>query len=77
MNKIKLDWGDTNGNECTRNNLQRLCKGTRSSRSQRTSRGHLENSNIKISLNSVISLGDLRKLAVTQTQVKDHQLTFV
>ena len=38
---------------------------------------HPNDSTVKIDQNSEKSLGDLRKLAVTQTPVKDHQLTLV
>ena len=40
-------------------------------------RTNLNYSNIKIGLNSEKNPGDQRKYAVTQTSVKDHQLTLV
>ena len=41
---------------------------------QKTSGDHPDNSIVKISQNSAKSPGDLRRIIVTQTQVKDHQL---
>ena len=43
----------------------------------RTSRDHLNYSIVKIGQNTEKSPGDLRRLVVTQTPVKDHQLTLV
>ena len=68
---------DTNCNQCTRNNLQRLSKGTRRFRNQRMRGDHPDYSIIKIGQNTVNSLGDLERLAVTQTSVKDYQLALV
>ena len=46
-------------------------------RNQSTSGDYLQNCIIKISSNTEESPGDLRKFAVTQTPVKDHQLMLV
>ena len=43
----------------------------------RTSRDHPDNRIIKINQNTKKSPGDLRRLAVTQTPVRNHQLTLV
>ena len=68
--------GNTNSNWCTRNNPQRLDKGTGRLSNQRTS-GDYPDYSIKIGQNTEKSPGDLKRLAVTQTTVKDHQLTLV
>ena len=70
--KRKSD-GDTNCNWCTWNNLQRFGKVTRKLRNKRTSWDHPEHSIIKDGQNT----GRLRRLAVTQIPVKDHQLPLV
>ena len=44
---------------------------------KRTSGDHLNYSIIKIDQNTEKSPGDLRRLAVTQTPVENHQLTLV
>ena len=67
--------GDTNRNWCTWNNSERTDKGTRRLRNYRLRRDHPDYSIIKIDQNTEKSLGDMRRLAVTQTPVKDHQLT--
>ena len=46
-------------------------------RSWRPSGDHPNNSIIENGQNTEKSLGDLRRLAVTQTPVKDHQLTLM
>ena len=48
-----------------------LCKDTGKLINQRTSGGHPDYSIIKIGQNTEKSPGDLRRLAVTQTPVKD------
>ena len=68
---------DTNCNRWDLNNLQRISKGTERVRNQSTSRDHPNDSIIKIGQNTEESPGDLRRLAITQTPVKDHQLTLV
>ena len=58
---------------CTWGNPQRIGKGA--------GRGHIETIQItallRLGLNTQKSPGDLRKLAVTQTSVRNHQLTLV
>ena len=68
---------DTNCNWCTSNDPQRLGKGTERLGNKRTSRDDLNYSIIKISQNIQESPGDLRRLDVTQTPVKDYQLMLV
>ena len=64
---------DTTCNKCTRNNLECSDKGTIRLRYQRTSKH--DSYYMKIGKNTMKSPGDLRNLAITQTPVKDHQLT--
>ena len=54
------------------NNPQRIDKGTRRLRNQRTSRDYLDYSIIKIGQNTERSPGDLEGLAVTQTPVRNN-----
>ena len=68
---------DTNCNWGAGNNLQRNGKATGRLGNKRTSRDHPDYSIIKIDQNIEKSSGDLRKLAVSQTPVKNHQLTLV
>ena len=69
---------DTNCYWWTRNNPQRLGKETGRVGNRGTSRYHPNHTSIvKISQNIEKSPGDLRRLAVTQTPVKDYQLTLV
>ena len=56
---------------------QRINKGTGGLRNKRTNGDHLNYYIIENSQNTVKSPGDLRGLAVTQTPVKDHQLTLM
>ena len=56
-----------------RNNPQRFGKGNRRFRNQRTSGDHSDYRMIKISQNTEKSPGDLRRLAVIQTHLEDHQ----
>ena len=56
---------------------QKLSKGTGGLRNQRTSRDHPNYCIIKIGQNTEKSPGYLRRLAVTQTTMKNHQLTLV
>ncbi len=69
--------GDTNCNLCTWNNPQKLGKETGSRRNQRISGDHPNDSIVGNCQNTKKSPGDLRRLAVTQTPVKDHQLTLM
>ena len=52
--------------------FQRLGKGTRRIEIQETSGGHPDYCIIKISQNTEKSPGDLKKLAITQTPMKNH-----
>ena len=54
-----------------------LLKGLEDLQSWRTSRDHPNYSIFENGLNTEKSPGDLRRLAVTQTPVKDHQLTLM
>ena len=56
---------------------QRLGKETGRLRNQRTSQNHPDYSIIKIDQNTEKSPRDLRRLAVTQTSVRNHQLMLV
>ena len=60
----------TNHDWCFWYSHQRIIKGTRGLRNKRTSGDHPNYSIIENGRNT----GDLRRLAVTQTPVKDHQL---
>ena len=55
---------------CTWNNTQMIGKGTGRLENERKSKGHSDDSIIKIDQNTEKSLGDLRQLAVTQTSKK-------
>ena len=54
--------------------LKGLVKGTGRFENKRTSGDHPDSSIIKIGQNTEKSLGDLRRLAFTQSAVKNHQL---
>ena len=69
--------GDTDCNWCTRNNPQRIEKGTGRFRNQRMSRDHPNDSIVKIGQYTEKSSGDLKKLAITQTPLKDYQLALI
>ena len=56
---------------------QRLIKGTGGFGNKRMSGDHLKYYIIENGQNTEKSPGDLRRLAVTQTTVKDHQLTLM
>ena len=60
---------------CARNNTKRIGKGTGGLGNKRTSGNHPAYSIIKIGQNTKKSSGDLRRLAITQTQVENHQQT--
>ena len=66
--------GDINCSWRTWNDLQRIGNGTRRLRNQKTSRDHPDNSISKIGQNTP---GDLKRLAVTLTPVKNHLLTLM
>ena len=69
--------GDTDCSLCTRNYPQRIDKMTGRLGNKKTSEYHPDYSIIKISQNIEKSPGDLRRLAVTQTTVKDYQQALV
>ena len=66
---------NTSCNWCTQNNLKRLGKGAGRVGNQRTSRNHPNYRNVKIGQNSEMGSGDLRRHAVSQIPMKNHQLT--
>ena len=68
---------DSSCNWCTWNNPKRFGKWTGKLRNQRTNGDHPNYSIAEISQNTEKSPGDLRRLALTQTPVIDHQLTLV
>ena len=65
---------DTNCNWCSLYSHQRINKETGGLGNKRTSGYRPNYCIIENSQNTKMSPGDLRKLAVTQTPVKDHQL---
>ena len=69
--------GDTNCNWGTRYCHQSIGQKTGKFGNKDTGRDHLNYSHNKIGQNTEKSPGDLRKLGVTQTPVKDHQPTLV
>ena len=69
--------GDTNCCWCTWNNLQRIGKGTGRLGNLRTIRDYPECSIVEIGQNIKKRPADLRRLDVTQTPVRNHQLTLV
>ena len=66
--------GDTICNWCTRNGPQRLGKGTGCLGNQSRNRDLSNYGIIEIGQNTEKSPGNLKRLAVTQTPVTDHQL---
>ena len=64
-------------NWCARDNPQRFGKEVERIGNRKKSRDHLNYSIVKISHNTEKGPGDLKKLAVIQAPVKDHQLTLV
>ena len=60
---------------CAQNTLQSLCKESGMHGNMGTSKEHLDYCIIKISQNTEKSPGVIRRLAVTQTPVKNHQET--
>ena len=67
---------DTICNSCTRNDHQRPSKGAGRVKNRRSNRDRL-NYIFQTDQNTEKSAGDLRRLAVTQTPVKGHQLTLM
>ena len=66
--------GEDNCNWCTRNNLKRIGKGTGGLGNKRTSGDHPVYSTIKIVQNTEKSPGEIKRIAVNQTQVRNKQL---
>ena len=69
--------GSTNCNWCTCNNPQGIGKDIGKLGNERTSGDQPDYRIIKIGQNTKKSLGDLRRIAVTQTSGENHQLTLV
>ena len=69
--------GDTNCNWCASNSSQKLGKEAGKVGNWRTSQDHPNYWIDKIGQNTEKSPGDLKRLAVIQTLVKDHQLMLV
>ena len=67
--------GGTNCNWCTRNNPEIIGKYTWRLRNKSASRDHRDYSIIKIGQNIEESPGDLKRLTVSQTTVRNHQTT--
>ena len=67
-NSTNCDW-------CFWYSIKRIFKRTGGLESWPTSGDHPKDSSIENDQNTEKSPGDLRRLAVTQTPVKDHQLT--
>ena len=68
---------DTNCNWCSWYCHQRIGTGTGGLRNKRKSGGNPNYCTVKIGRNTAKSLGDLRRLSVTPTTGKDHQLKLV
>ena len=68
---------DTKWNRCTRYSHQRFGTRTRRLGSWRTSGDNPNYYIVEIGQNTEKSPGDLRRLAVSQTPMKNHQLTLV
>ena len=66
---------DTNFDWCDRYNHQRIDKGMGGLGNERTNVDHPNINIIKIDQNTKNSPGDLRRLAITQTPVRNYQLT--
>ena len=66
---------DTNCGWYTLDNPLTIAKGARRLGNRRTSRDHPGYMIIKIVQNTEKSPGDLMRLAVTQTPIRNHQLT--
>ena len=66
---------DTNFNWCSQYSHQRIDTRTGRLGNKKTSGDHPNNSIFEVGENTAKSPGDLRKLAVTQSSVENHQLT--
>ena len=62
---------------CVRNNRQSLAKENGRLRNKRKSGDHRNYSIIKIGQNTEKIPGDLRRIAITQSLLENHQLTLV
>ena len=71
------DNGDTNCNWSFWNSPQRLVSVLEELKIKKTSRDYLNYNNVEVGQNTEMSLGDLRRFAITQTPSKDHQLTLM
>ena len=69
--------GDANCNWCARYSHKRIGAVTGGFENKRTGGEHPDYNIIRISQNTEKSPGDLRRFAVTQTPVENHQLTLV
>ena len=69
--------GDTNCDWYAPDSHQRICTGTGGLGNKRTTGDHPKYSIVVIGQNTKKSPGDLRRLAVTQTPVENHQLTLM
>ena len=67
--------GNINYSRCTRNGPQRLRNGTRGAGNRRTNRDPANYGIINIGQNTKKNPGDLRRLAIIQTPMKDNQVT--
>ena len=67
----------TNCNECSWYIHQKIITMTGGLRNNRTSRDYPSYCIIMIGQNTAKSTGDLKRLVVTQTPVKDHHLTLM
>ena len=69
--------GDTNSNWCTRYSYQRIGTETGGLGNKKTKGDYLNYSLAEIGQNTEKSPGYFKRLAVTQTPVKNYQLTLV
>ena len=69
--------GDTNFNWCTQHSHQRIGTGTGGYGNKKTNGDHPNNSFVEIGQNTEKNLANLRRLAVTQTPMRHHQLKLV
>ena len=69
--------GDAYCNWCSWYSNRRISKGTGGLANKKTSGDHPNYLIIEIGQNTEEIPGDLKRLVVTQTPVKDHQLTLV
>ena len=69
--------GGTSCNWCARYSHQRIGTGTGRLGNKRTNGHHPNYSIIEIGQNTEKSLGDLRRLVISETPVENHQTTLV